>query len=149
MLRATRTNLVDFTRHHRSQKDKLLLQQSEARLKLAYKATRSGIWDWDITHNSAHVSEEYINLFGFDPTTKEISYEQWLTSLHPDDRNSANETVNCTIQQQQEHYEDDFRILHPDGIRWLAARGKVFYDAAGNAVRMVGNVQDITDRKQN
>ncbi|WP_448269689.1 PAS domain-containing protein [Nostoc sp. DSM 114159] len=129
-------------------KIELLLQESEARLKLAYKATQSGLWDWDITRNRAHVSEEYINLFGLDPSTKEITYELWLSLLHPDDCASADETVTRTIQQQQDHYEDDFRIIHPDGIRWLAARGQVFYDTAGNAIRMVGNVQDITDRKQ-
>ncbi|MBE8964752.1 PAS domain-containing protein [Nostocales cyanobacterium LEGE 12452] len=129
-------------------KIELLLQESEARLKLAYKATQSGLWDWDITRNRIHVSEEYINLFGLDPSTKEITYELWLSCLHSDDRTSANETVSHAIQQQQEYYEDDFRILHPDGIRWLAARGQVFYDAAGNAIRMVGNVQDITARKQ-
>ncbi|MDZ8067466.1 MAG: PAS domain-containing protein [Nostoc sp. DedQUE08] len=129
-------------------KIELLLQESEARLKLAYKATQSGLWDWDIIRNRAHVSEEYINLFGLDPSTKEITYELWLSRLHPDDRTSANETVTNTIQQQQEHYEDDFRIIHPDGIRWLAARGQVFYDVAGNAIRMVGNVRDITARKQ-
>ncbi|MEH2174354.1 PAS domain-containing protein [Nostoc sp.] len=129
-------------------KIELLLQESEARLKLAYKATQSGLWDWDIIRNRAHVSEEYINLFGLDPSTKEITYELWLSCLHPDDRTSANEAVTHTIHQQQEHYEDNFRIIHPDGIRWLAARGQVFYDAAGNAIRMVGNVQDITARKQ-
>ncbi|MBE9103557.1 PAS domain-containing protein [Nostoc cf. edaphicum LEGE 07299] len=129
-------------------KIELLLQESEARLKLAYKATQSGLWDWDITRNRVHVSEEYINLFGLDPTTKEITYELWLSCLHPDDHTSANEAVSHTIQQQQEYYEDDYRIIHPDGIRWLASRGQVFYDAAGNAVRMVGNVQDITARKQ-
>ncbi|MEA5603899.1 PAS domain-containing protein [Nostoc sp. UHCC 0252] len=126
----------------------LLLQQNEARLKLAYKATRSGLWDWDINRNIAHVSEEYCNLFGFDPTTQEVTYQDWLNRLHPDDRTSANEVVNRTIQQQQAYYETDYRILHPDGIRWLAARGQIFYDPVGNAVRMLGNVQDITDRKQ-
>ncbi|MDZ8134321.1 MAG: PAS domain-containing protein [Nostoc sp. DedQUE04] len=129
-------------------KIELLLQESEARLKLAYKATQSGLWDWDIIRNRAHVSEEYINLYGLDPSTKEITYELWLSRLHPDDRTSADEAVTHTIHQQQEHYEDDFRIIHPDGIRWLAARGQVFYDVAGNAVRMVGNVRDITARKQ-
>ncbi|MEH2063128.1 MAG: PAS domain-containing protein [Nostoc sp.] len=128
-------------------KTELLLQESEARLKLAYKATRSGVWDWDITRNIAYVSEEYCNLFGFDPTTEEVSFEDCLSRLHPGDRTSANEIVSRTIQQQQEYYETDYRILHPDGIRWLAARAKVFYDAVGNGVRMLGNVQDITDRK--
>jgi PAS domain S-box-containing protein len=130
------------------QKTELLLQESEARLKLAYKATRSGVWDWDIIRNIAHVSEEYCNLLGFDPTTQEVSFEQWLTRVHPDDRTFATEVVSRTIQEQQEYYETDYRILHPDGIRSLAARAKVFYDAAGNALRMLGNVQDITDRKQ-
>lgn len=129
-------------------KTELLLQESESRLKLAYKATRSGVWDWDITRNSAHVSEEYCNIFGLDPTTEEVSFEKWLSLVYPDDRTSANEIVSCTIQQQQDYYETDYRILHPDGIRWVAARAKVFYDAAGDAVRMLGNVQDITDRKQ-
>ncbi|MEH2087291.1 PAS domain-containing protein [Nostoc sp.] len=129
-------------------KIELLLQESEARLKLAYKATQSGLWDWDIIHNKAHVSEEYVNLYGLDPTTKEITYQLWLSLLHPDDRTSANEAVSRTIQQQEEYYEDNFRTIHLDGIRWLASKGQIFYDAAGNAVRMVGNVQDITDRKQ-
>lgn len=126
----------------------LQLQESEARLKLAYKATGSGLWDWDIPCDSAHVSEEYCALLGFDPATQSIRYEQWLSCLHPEDRTSADEAVRHTIQQQQEYYEANFRILHPDGIRWIAARGQVFYDAAGKAVRMLGNVQDITDRKQ-
>ncbi len=135
----------------------LLLQESEARLKLAYKATRSGLWDWDITSNSAHVSEEYCNLFGLDPAIQNVTYEQWLSHLHPDDRASAREGVSRAIEQRQEYYEADYRILYPVseagsdrvlGIRWLASRGQVFYDAAGNAVRMLGNVQDITERKQ-
>ncbi|MHC5599228.1 MAG: response regulator [Nostoc sp.] len=126
----------------------LLLRESEARLKLASKATGSGLWDWDITRNSTHVSEEYCNLLGFDPTTQKVSYEQWLSRLHQDDRTSANEAVSRTIQQQQEYYEDDYRIQHPDGVHWLASKGQVFYDTDGNALRMLGSVQDITDRKQ-
>ncbi|HEY9829532.1 MAG TPA: PAS domain S-box protein [Stenomitos sp.] len=135
----------------------LLLQESEARLKLAYKATRSGLWDWDITSNSAHVSEEYCHLFGLDPAIQNVTYEQWLSHLHPDDRASASEGVSRAIEQRQEYYEADYRILYPVreagsnrvlGVRWLASRGQVFYDAAGNAVRMLGNVQDITERKQ-
>ncbi|WP_190513247.1 PAS domain S-box protein [Oscillatoria sp. FACHB-1407] len=124
------------------------LQESEARLKLAYKATRSGVWDWDVIHNSSHISEEYCLLFGLDPTQQTIRYEQWLSLLHPDDRASASETVNRVIQQKQSYYADEYRVLLPDGIRWLSARGQVFYDAAGNPVRMLGNMQDITERKQ-
>jgi PAS domain S-box-containing protein len=122
------------------------LQESEARLKLAYRATRSGLWDWDINRNRAYISEEYCALFGLDPTTQEVSYEKWLSLLHPDDHTIAIAAVRRAIVQQE--YEVNYRILHPDGIRWIASRGQVFYDAAGNAIRMLGNVQDITERKR-
>ncbi|PSB18834.1 PAS domain S-box protein [Phormidesmis priestleyi ULC007] len=124
------------------------LQESTNRLRLAHKATRSGLWDWDMIQNKAQVSEEYCQLFGLDPATPEASYEQWKTYLHPDDLAAATEAVSCAVQQQQGYYESDYRILHPEGDRWIASRGQVFYDAAGNAVRMLGNVQDITDRKR-
>jgi PAS domain S-box-containing protein len=124
------------------------LQESEARLKLAYQATRSGLWDWNIYQNRAHVSEEYCDLFGLPPNTQTISYEQWLSLVHPDDRAAASAAVSRPIEQRQAYYEDEYRVLHPDGIRWLAGRGQVFYDAAGKPIRMLGNMQDITERKQ-
>jgi PAS domain S-box-containing protein len=123
------------------------LRESEGRLRLAQKATRSGLWDWDIKRNSAYVSPDYCALFGIDPTHQEVSYELWLSLVHPDDRASVVATVSRTLQQQKGYYEADYRILCPDGIRWVASRGQAFYDAAGNAVRMLGNVQDITERK--
>jgi PAS domain S-box-containing protein len=123
------------------------LRENEARLQLAQKATKSGLWDWDITINSAKVSEEYCTLFGLDPATEEVSYEEWLNLLHPDDRTQASEHVTHAIEQRED-FEAEYRILHPDGIRWLYAKGQVFYDETGKAVRMLGNVQDISDRKR-
>jgi PAS domain S-box-containing protein len=124
------------------------LQESEAKLKLSYKATRSELWDWDLTCNIAQVSENDFGLFGFEPTTQEVSYEQWLSRLHPEDRASAIEAFHRMVKHRQEYYEVEYRILHPLGIRWLASRGQFFYDEIGNAVRRLGNVQDITDRKE-
>ncbi|MDX2096228.1 MAG: PAS domain S-box protein, partial [Leptolyngbyaceae cyanobacterium bins.59] len=124
------------------------LRDNEARLKLVYKATRSGLWDWDVHRNVAHVSEEYCALVGLPLETQTLSYEQWIGCLHPDDRASAGETVSRVLRQQEDYYEDEYRVLHPDGIRWLATKGQALFDAAGNAVRMLGYVQDVTERKQ-
>ncbi|XGV98540.1 MAG: PAS domain S-box protein [Leptolyngbya sp. BL-A-14] len=134
----------DITERRQSE---IRLQESEARLKLAHKATRSGLWDWDVARNMAHVSEEYCALLGLDPTVQEVSFEQWLERVHPDDRSAAADAVRETLQQRQEYYTADYRILHPDGIRWLAARAQAFYATDGTPLRLLGNVQDISDRK--
>lgn len=124
------------------------LRENEARLKLANRATRSGLWDWDILHNIAQISEEYCLLFGLNPNQSTISYEGWINLIHPSDRAAASAAISAILEHQQDYYRDEYRILHPAGVRWLAARGQVFYDTTGTAIRMLGIMQDITEQKQ-
>jgi len=138
-------SVIDITDRKQAEK---ALQENEARLRLVHTATRSGLWDWDIRQNCAHVSEEYCVLFGIHPVQQTVSYNQWLSLVHPDDRASASTAINNMIQQRQDYYEDEYRVLHSNEIRWLAGRGQIFYDATGNPVRMLGTMQDITQRKQ-
>lgn len=123
------------------------LRENETRLRLALQATKSGIWDWDFVTNSATVSEEYCLLLGWKPEIRVITYQEWLNWIHPDDRASVITAIEQAIEQYQD-YQFEYRILHPEGIRWIASKGQVFYDFAGNPVRMLGNIQDITERKQ-
>jgi PAS domain S-box-containing protein len=135
--------VVDITDRARTERR---LQESEARLKLAYEATRSGLWDWDIESDRTHVSKEYLALFGFDPAARDIDFGQWLNRIHPDDRDREATKIRETIERRREDYRAEYRVLHPDGVRWLASRGQVFYDDSGEALRMIGIVQDISDR---
>ncbi|MBO3460412.1 PAS domain-containing protein [Aetokthonos hydrillicola Thurmond2011] len=136
---------LDITDRKRAETE---LQENQAWLKLGQKATKSGLWDWDIPNNIAKISEEYCDLFELDNATKGISFEDWLSLIHPDDRTIVREYNIGITQQQQEDYEIEYRVPYSKGIRWLLARGKIFYDKAGNAVRIFGNVQDISDYKQ-
>jgi len=136
--------VIDITDRKCAEKS---LRENEARLRLALQTTRSGIWDWDFASNYASVSEEYCSILGLDLAGQNISYQQWLDSIHPEDQLSVVEAISQAIDRHQD-YEIEYRILHPEGIRWLASRGQVFYNATGNAIRMLGNIQDITDRKQ-
>ncbi|MBD2341366.1 PAS domain-containing protein [Calothrix sp. FACHB-156] len=136
---------LDITERKHSEAE---LRENAAWLKLAQKATKSGLWDLDLTTGKAKISEEYCTLLGLDPGTREIRNDEWLQWLHPDDRSRISEYVGQMMRERRQYYDTEFRILHPDGERWLAARAQVFYDAAGNAVRKTGNVQDITARKR-
>ncbi|BAY97309.1 multi-sensor hybrid histidine kinase [Tolypothrix tenuis PCC 7101] len=136
---------LDITERKHSEAE---LRENAAWLKLAQKATKSGLWDLDLTTGKAKISEEYCMLLGLDPSIREIRGDEWLQWVHPDDRSRISEYVGQMMRERRQYYDTEFRVLHPDGERWLAGRAQVFYDAAGNAVRKTGNVQDITDRKR-
>ncbi|HBE35824.1 MAG TPA: hypothetical protein DD990_32115, partial [Cyanobacteria bacterium UBA11368] len=122
------------------------LRENEARLFLAQQATRSGVWDWDVVANCAYVSEEYCALMGFDLTRKTVSYEEWASRIHPDDRANASEKVARAIAQNQT-YVDEYRVVHRGAVRWIRSSGQVYYDQNGQPVRMIGLLQDVSSRK--
>ncbi len=122
------------------------LRENEARLFLVQQATRSGVWDWDVVANCAYVSEEYCALMGFDLAGKTVSYEEWASRIHPEDRALASEKVARAIAQNQP-YIDEYRVVHRQGVRWIRSSGQVYYDQTGQPVRMIGLLQDVSDRK--
>ncbi|MBE9012300.1 PAS domain-containing protein, partial [Pseudanabaenaceae cyanobacterium LEGE 13415] len=116
-------------------------------LDLIQEATQSGIWDWDFETNTAYISRQYCVIMGFDLDRRAATYEEWLACIHPDDRTAASEQVSKAIQQGKD-YASQYRVLHPNGTRWIDSRGKVYFDRDHQPIRMLGNVQDITAYKE-
>lgn len=122
------------------------LHNSEERLRLATEAADLGMWFWDLTDNNLVWTTRCKTLFGIDPD-RSMSYELFLSSLHPDDRDRTQKAVIRTLEEKVE-YNIEYRTIWPDGsLHWIAAKGRGFYDR-GKAVRMMGTAQDITERKQ-
>ncbi len=118
-----------------------LLQLTEAQ-----HIAHVGSWEWDIPNNIIVWSDELYNIYGVTRENFESSFENYLTLIHPDDR----EFVNNMVQRAYlDHQPLNFfhRIIHPDGsIRYIQSRGEVFIK---NKVplRMTGTAQDITEMK--
>jgi PAS domain S-box-containing protein len=113
----------------------------------AQRIARLGNWDWDIVNNRLHWSDEIYRIFGLKPQEFEATYEAFLRSVHPDDRRQVQEAVESALGDR-EPYSIDHRILLPDGSeRMVHEQGEVAFDETGKAVRMMGTVQDITERK--
>ncbi|PZO42488.1 MAG: histidine kinase [Shackletoniella antarctica] len=124
-----------------------VLRGSEERLRLGLQAARMGTWDWDITENRIIWSANMESLFGLAPGEFDGSYEQFVARLHPDDRGRVLEAIDAAMTPGA-NYDIEFRVLYPDGtIRWALSQGKVFYDAIGQPIRMLGVDLDITGRK--
>jgi PAS domain S-box-containing protein len=125
------------------------LAQSEEWLARAQRAARIGTWDWNVITGEAIWSEEAWRLFGHEPFSSPVSYDLWLRSIHPEDRDVAAASVRDSFYTGR--YRHEFRVnpLQVDGtFRWLEASGEALSGADGQPARLLGTVRDATERKQ-
>lgn len=141
-------------KQHKSDLEKLVekrssaLSKSERGLAEAQLIAHLGNWDWNIVDNELRWSDEIYRIFGLAPQKFGATYEAFLSSVHPDDREYVNEAVNQALCEDKP-YGIDHRIVLPGGAeRVVHEEAKVFRGKTGKAIRMVGTVQDITERKE-
>jgi len=136
---------IDITRLVRSE---AALVWSEERLRLSQRYAQIGTWDWDIASGAVYWSEQIGPQFGYGDVVPETTYENFLAAIHPDDRQNVIAAVNDSVEHGA-RYDIEHRVVWPDGtVRWLQERGGTIRDADGRPLRMLGVVQDITERKQ-
>jgi PAS domain S-box-containing protein len=124
------------------------LRESEARLKLALEAANMGIWDWNLSTGERLWSPNMGPLYGLPSGTLCPSFEDLVSSIHPEDRDAFTQAVNNSIQHKVE-FAIEYRAIWPDGsLHWLGSRGQVYYNNSGQPLRMIGTTRDISDRKQ-
>ena len=124
------------------------LRRSEERYAVAQRAANIGSWDWDITTGDLVWSEKIEPMFGFEPGGFGATYEAFLESVHPEDRDHVVNSVNACVDDGK-GYDIEHRIIWPDGmVRWVSETGNVIRDSKGRAIRMLGVVRDITRRKE-
>jgi len=123
------------------------LRDSEERLSLVMEAAAIGTWDWDLRSGTLFWSPRCLALFGLPPGSA-IDYPRFLQCLHPEDREAVDQEVRAALQNHED-YQREMRTVWPDGsLHWVGARGRGYYDAAGQAVRMSGATLDLTERKR-
>ncbi|MGK2912034.1 MAG: sensor histidine kinase [Sphingobium sp.] len=123
------------------------LHESEDRLRLALEVARLAMWDWDINTNKIIWSEEHFRMEGYEVGEVEPSSETWTARIHPEDLATTLTVLNAA-RASSEPFRHEFRFLHPNGrVVWSSALGRFFYNERGEAVRMVGVMHDVTNRR--
>ena len=126
-----------------------VLLQKEKSLGEAQRIAHFGNWVWNIVTDKLSWSDEIYRFFGLRPQEFGATYEAFLESVHPDDRESVKQAVNRSLADANKKYDIEHRVIRPDGSqRIVHERGEVTFDRNGKAVRMIGTVHDITERKQ-
>lgn len=124
------------------------LKRSEERYALAQKSAMIGSWEWNILTNEITWSEMIEPMFGFAPGGFDGTFETYAKCIHPDDFNLMMDRINNAIKGTQEYKNLELRIVWPDGtIRWVLANGSVIRNEDDKPYKMIGIVQDITERK--
>jgi PAS domain S-box-containing protein len=138
----------------RKEAEKRLLE-SEASLAAAQRVAHLGSWRRDLidledwAHNPLRWSDEMFRLLGYDVGEVEVSRANFVHSIHPDDRARIDEGMSAAIRERRP-YSADYRIILPNGTeRNLSSHAEITYDEnTKRPSKMVGIVQDVTDRKR-
>ena len=115
-----------------------------AQLDLALAAADTGSFDWDLVTQELHWDERLIRLFGYEPADFGSRIEDFSARLHPEDRLRVSEQMDRAISALGD-FDSEYRVVRPDGVRWVQARGRVLPGADGRPVRFLGVAYDSTE----
>jgi PAS domain S-box-containing protein len=138
---------IDITERKRAEEE---LRASEERLDLAQKAGNTGTFDWDIPANKVVCTEQLRDIYGLPPDGSCGTFENWCKLVYPEDLPAFEASIREAMRKKLPQLQGEFRIVRADtgDVRWIEARSRIFYDAQGAPLRLIGTDMDITERKR-
>jgi PAS domain S-box-containing protein len=145
--------LIGFTKVMRdetaSRQTQEALKASETRYRLVAKASREAIWDWNILTGELTWNEGMETLFGYRPGNLEPEIDWWRRQLHPDERKRVMDSIATAIERGEDYWTADYRFRRADGQYAIVTdRGVISRDDHGRAIRMLGTMADVTERRR-
>ncbi|MEG3861248.1 EAL domain-containing protein [Microcoleus sp. herbarium12] len=137
----------DVTERWQSQEK---LRKSEERFHLLTRATNDAVWDFNLSKNEYWLSEEFEKVFGYKLNeTQTIELEAWWLNIHPEERERVKSSFNETMSSDAQCWSEEYSFRRADGgYVFVLDRGYIIRNASGKAVRAIGTMMDITQRKQ-
>lgn len=137
----------DLTKETQTAED---LRRSNERFRYALKATSDAIYDWSVADGTVHWGEGWADLFGYALAPQPTALGQWAQAVHPADAQRVVEGRQLAVAQPSTAFwQEEYRFRRADGS-WATVldRGYLLRDAQGQGVRVLGAMQDITERQQ-
>jgi PAS domain S-box-containing protein len=125
------------------------LRESNERFEFVIRATNDVIWDIRLSDKRILWGKENLKrLFGYELKNNESDFEFWVDNIHPEDRERVYTQIQASFESTADSiWEAEYRFRCMDGeYRYVVDRGHLLYKN-GKAVRMIGSMQDITERK--
>jgi len=126
------------------------LKALEQRWGLALQNAAFGVWDLDPVAHLVHYSPEWKLTLGYSGDDTPDSTSVWRARVHPEDLEPMKAALDAHLHGHTPAYSAEFRLRTASGhYRWVLSRGRVAVrDASGRALRVVGTLTDLTDRRE-
>lgn len=125
-----------------------LARSNEERYEMVLRSTHDVVWDYDLINNSISWNENFRQIAGDPAALLADASSSWIDRLHPDDRSRVLDGFFGAAACGDKVWSDEYRFLRDDGnVRYVFDRGFISRDETGRALRIVGSMVDITDRK--
>jgi len=125
------------------------LRISEERFRHLARAMADVVWDWNVLTDTVWRSDGARSLLSIEQLGAGIRSDQWAEKIHPSDRVRVLEGLRAAIDGAAETWSDEYRFLRDDGsYAHVTDRGYVIRDANGRAIRVVGGLNDVTERRR-
>ncbi|MFL6798713.1 MAG: PAS domain S-box protein [Xanthobacteraceae bacterium] len=137
---------TDVTEQRRTEE---ALREAEERYRLAARATNDAIWDWDLLADRIQWNEAVQSLFGYGEDHAETPGDWWKNQIHSEDRARVVAGISAIVDGAGTHWSEEYRFRKADGrYATVLDRGFLLRDERQRPLRMIGAMQDITDRKR-
>jgi PAS domain S-box-containing protein len=119
------------------------------RYRIASRATNDVIWDWDLRANTILWNEALQDAYGWQPGQVDPAGKWWLATIHAEDRERVDRSIHAVINGTGTSWTNEYRFQRADGgYADVLDRGYVIRDGDGRAVRMIGAMLDLSERKR-
>lgn len=123
------------------------IEQNEERLNIIVESSELGTWELNVKTKEVSYSKRYLEIIGGYKGEIELTHEQLLRHLHPDDMPIREKAFKEAITTGFLNYEARL-IWNDKSIHWMEGKGKVFYDADHKPERLLGTIRDTTEEKK-
>ena len=122
------------------------LSKSQSSLANAQQIARMGSWEWSRLTGKLYCSDEALNILGLDSSLHSAGYRTFINRLGADDKAAVLQAIRGAIRQGED-FMLDLRVVHADNSEhFVVLQGAVKFDDKGKVTRLVGAVQDMTER---
>ncbi len=124
------------------------IRESEERFRNIARATADAVWDWDMKTDVMWWNDGIQTLFGYSPEEIEPDISSWTNRIHPDEKERILAEVNQAIDSGAESWTGEYHFRRKDGsYAYVWDRSFIIRDENGNAIRMVGGKNDVTESR--